>query len=360
MLGVVRHLDAPVEGGARDRQIPQAAFHEADDLVAARVRPDEIGLAFVQREQPVLIGGELEEVALLLDPLDRRALRTAAHIVLADDGFLLGVIGFVAHRIPAGIDVDIDVAVLLHPVPDHLHRLVMRGLGGADEAVERNVEALVHLLEPAARCASPAAAVGHSLGLGGLDHLLAVLVGAGQEEDVLAVEPLKARQRIGRDRLIGVADMRLAIRIGDRGRDVIDVAARWRRCRNRCGPWLRCSRFGCRWLRRGGLGLAAGRPFAFGAEAGWLAFGLLRRLLDRLLRSRACFVAAFFAFLTVFLRLLRDGLAAFFARFFAVSLFRRASLTAAAAVFFCLFRFFLRRSSAGHHEFLVGSNADQC
>ena len=63
----------------------------------------------------------------------------------------------------------------------------------------------------------------------GLDHLLAVLVGAGQKEHVLAVEPLKARQRIGRDRLIGMADMRHAVRIGDRGRDVEGVAARWRR-----------------------------------------------------------------------------------------------------------------------------------
>ena len=68
------------------------------------------------------------------------------------------------------------------------------------------------------------------LGFRGLHHLLAVLVGAGQEEHVLAVEPLKARQRIGRDRLIGVADMRHAVRIGDRGRDVVGVAARWRRC----------------------------------------------------------------------------------------------------------------------------------
>ncbi len=39
----------------------------------------------------------------------------------------------------------------------------------------------------------------------------AVLVGAGQEEHVLAVEPLEARQRIGRDRLIGMADVRRAV-----------------------------------------------------------------------------------------------------------------------------------------------------
>ena len=60
--------------------------------------------------------------------------------------------------------------------------------------------------------------------LRGLHHLLPVLVSPGQEKHVLAVEPLKARDRIGRDHLIGVADMRNAVRISDGGGDVVDVA----------------------------------------------------------------------------------------------------------------------------------------
>jgi hypothetical protein len=47
-----------------------------------------------------------------------------------------------------------------------------------------------------------------------------MLIGAGQEEYILAVEPLEAGQRVGCDRLIGVTDMRIAVGIGDRGRDV--------------------------------------------------------------------------------------------------------------------------------------------
>ena len=39
-------------------------------------------------------------------------------------------------------------------------------------------------------------------------HLQPVLVGARQEEHVLAVEPLEARDRVGGDRLVGVTDMR--------------------------------------------------------------------------------------------------------------------------------------------------------
>ncbi len=56
---------------------------------------------------------------------------------------------------------------------------------------------------------------------GGLLHLDAVLVGAGEEEDVVAVEPHEAGDRVGRDRLVGVADMRHAVGIGDRGGEVI-------------------------------------------------------------------------------------------------------------------------------------------
>ena len=55
---------------------------------------------------------------------------------------------------------------------------------------------------------------------GGLDHLQAMLVGAGQKEHVISVEPLEPCDRIGRNGLVGVADMRLTVGIGDRGRDV--------------------------------------------------------------------------------------------------------------------------------------------
>src|SRR5579872_6804397 len=104
-------------------------------------------MLLVQREQPVLIGRETEEVTLLFDPFDRRALRTTAHIVLAKGGLLLGVISLVAHRIPAGIAVEIDVAVRLHPLPDFLAGAMMLFFGGANETIEGDVQPLVHFLE---------------------------------------------------------------------------------------------------------------------------------------------------------------------------------------------------------------------
>src|SRR3546814_15607828 len=71
------HRHAPVEAGARDRQILEPALDEAQHLVAAAFGADEIGIVAIEREQPVLIGGEAEEPAFLDRPFDRRALRRA-------------------------------------------------------------------------------------------------------------------------------------------------------------------------------------------------------------------------------------------------------------------------------------------
>src|SRR4029078_769180 len=95
----------------------------------------------------VLRGAQCDEITLLLYPFDRRALRPAPYIVLAQDGLVFGVIGFVAYRIPAGISVQINVALGGHPLPDFLAGAVMLFLRGADETIKRYVQALVHLLE---------------------------------------------------------------------------------------------------------------------------------------------------------------------------------------------------------------------
>ena len=77
----------------------------------------------------------------------------------------------VTHRIPAGIGVDIDVARVLHVIPDRLNRKMVRRFRCADKAVEPDVEPLVHFLEPAG-VARGEIGRRHSLGLRGLDHLL--------------------------------------------------------------------------------------------------------------------------------------------------------------------------------------------
>ncbi len=219
VLVVAGHADAPVEGGARDRQVLQAAAHEAGHFVEPLlwqhvIRPRE------KFQQLVLIGRELEEIALLLHPVDRRAgFGRHPHLLLVEMGLVRGVIGLVAHRIPAGIFAEIDVAVLLHAPPDFLRRAVMALLGGADEVVVRAAHALDHGLEKGNVALKQLVRRQPLFGAGLLDFH-PVLVGAGEEIDVVAVEPHEARDGVGRDRLIGVADMRRPVRVGDRGGDV--------------------------------------------------------------------------------------------------------------------------------------------
>ncbi|MNW02023.1 hypothetical protein D3C71_1977490 [compost metagenome] len=97
MLRIIRNLDAPVECRAGNRQILEAGFDEGDDLVSTLSGTDEIRVVLVELQQLVLIFGELEEIALLLDPFDGRALRPIANAVRAHFRLILAVVGLVAH-----------------------------------------------------------------------------------------------------------------------------------------------------------------------------------------------------------------------------------------------------------------------
>ena len=221
VLVVAGHADAPVERGARDRQILQAAAHEARDLVQPLLRQHEGRIVLVKVDQLLLVSGEAEEIALLLHPLDRRAgLGGDPDLVLVEMRLVLGVVSLVADRVPAGIFREIDVAVLLHPLPDRPGRTMMTLLGGADEIVVRAIHLRDHRLE-AWHVAVEQLLRGHPLFRGGLLDFLAVLVGAGQEEHVVTVEPHEAGDRVGRDHFIGVADVRGAVGVGNGGGDVI-------------------------------------------------------------------------------------------------------------------------------------------
>ena len=66
------------------------------------------------------------------------------------------------------------------------------------------------------------------LGESSLLDFLAVLVEAGEEENFFAEQPVRARDDVGDDLLVGVAEVRLAVEVINGGRDVeqfVHVAA---------------------------------------------------------------------------------------------------------------------------------------
>src|SRR6185437_12460264 len=72
------HGHTPVEAGARDAEILEAALDEADHFVAAALRPDELRVRRIMIEQRLLVLGQAEEPALLDRPFYRRSPATAS------------------------------------------------------------------------------------------------------------------------------------------------------------------------------------------------------------------------------------------------------------------------------------------
>jgi hypothetical protein len=95
---------------------------------------------------------------------------------------------------------------------------------GADIIVVRAVQKLTHALE-SSRVAICEFAGRDAFLARALQHLDAVFIRAGQEVNILTIQTLKTRHGIGRNQLISMADMRLAIRVSNRGGDVEFFAA---------------------------------------------------------------------------------------------------------------------------------------
>ena len=216
MALVERQRHAPVEGAARDGEVLQAALHERHDLVLARLGADEVGILLIERKQLVAELGQLEEPVLLTARLLHGALAVGAHelplVVLLK--VALGVVRLLVHAVPALVAALVAPALVVELLPELLHALRVARLGGAHEVgvgdaqhVPRVAERGLHGIAPVLR--------GHALGGGRVGHLLAVLVHARDERDVVAVHALVARHGVGRDGGIGRAEVRGSVDVVD-------------------------------------------------------------------------------------------------------------------------------------------------
>ncbi len=127
---------------------------------------------------------------------------------------------FAADAVRALIETLVDLAGVMQTLQEGLHPLGVPQLRRPDEVVVGDVEgapdrAPLVLDQP----------VGPLLGrdvvrLGGAEHLLAVLVGAGQEPDLLPALAMPSGQDVAGHRRVGVPDVRHVVDVVDRRRQV--------------------------------------------------------------------------------------------------------------------------------------------
>mmetsp|Transcript_92134 Transcript_92134/g.256695 ORF Transcript_92134/g.256695 Transcript_92134/m.256695 type:complete len:498 (+) Transcript_92134:1323-2816(+) len=216
---VLRARHAPVEGASADGQVAHLHRREPlDDLAAVLRRLDELRVLLKVLQHGLLVLGLAEEEARLGHLLQRRTRSRVLEVPLLC--LLVGDEALLPDQIPAFVAVQVDVAHLPALPPDDLGNGLVSVGGGADVKVVGHTEPLVQSLE--ARAVAVADLYGlQVLLLGLLRDLLAVLVGARHEEDVLAQQPVVPREDVGGQRLVGVAHVRPAVAVADGCGDVV-------------------------------------------------------------------------------------------------------------------------------------------
>jgi hypothetical protein len=208
----------PGEAGPRDGEVLEPLLDEGDDLAPAGLGADELRVVAVVLQQPVGVLGDAEEVVLLPDGVDRSAVDRA---VAVDQ--LLGAVELLAgHTVQALVAVQVDVALVVQLLPQVLHGQHVALLGGADEVVVGDVQLGPGGLPPLHDLVGPGLRV-EPAGLGRPGHLLAVLVGPGEEQHPVPVGTTPTRQHVGRDGGVGVADVRQVVDVVDRGGELEGV-----------------------------------------------------------------------------------------------------------------------------------------
>ena len=214
------------------RIVDRTSFRRVSGSTAYRV-------LLVVLEQPVRVGGEAEEVVLLDHALDGPLVDRAEAV----DEVVLGVVGLARHAVQALVRPQVDVvpAVVVDRVEELLDRGRVARLGGPDVVVVGDVQAGPDLLPTRLHLVDPLLG-GHAPLLGGPLELQAVLVGAGEVEDLLAAQPVEPGDEVGGHGVVRVPDVGHVVRVVDRRGDVEDVAAHGRvmvpagTARGRSGP----------------------------------------------------------------------------------------------------------------------------
>ena len=215
LLFVPRDRNAPGLPGAADAEIGEPALDEAPSLVVPESRKHELRLLVVEREQPVLVRRELEEVVLLLDVLGRDPVLGAQAV--DEIGLALELLAL--HAVEPGVDVLVDVAVVVDALQELLHEALVPLVGRPDEEVVLGIDPFRKLAPVFGDSVDVGLGV-EALLLRDAVHLRGVLVGAREEERLLPALAVVPDERVGRDRRVRMPDVRGRVHVVDGCRQV--------------------------------------------------------------------------------------------------------------------------------------------
>src|SRR5208337_4780959 len=212
------NLDAPGEPLAGDGHVLQLGLDQVDDLVAAAFGLNELGMLSIIIEQAFTIRREPEIVVLLLDPGQRRV-RVVGALAARLGHFLLGLERLAAGTVMPRVDALVDVAGVVHGLDELAAADVVPLFAGLDEIVVRDLERAPDLLELPGHVVHVGFGFEAKL-LSTQGHLVGVLIVPHQEVNRGALHAAKPGLDVSPDLLERRADMRPAVGVIDRRRDV--------------------------------------------------------------------------------------------------------------------------------------------
>ena len=202
VLGIKRHLDAPVKTGTGDAQIFQTLLHEVDHLVAAGSRLDEIRMLLNIFEPAFLVLAHLEKITFFLHLFHG----AAAVRALAVYQLTFQPERFARHTVPAFVVFLVNIALVKNFLHHGLHHFVVTFLAGTQKIIVADVQTFPQQLEVSDNLVHiflGRYAFFFRLAL----NLLAVLIAAGQKENIFALSAMITGDAICHRGTVSVADM---------------------------------------------------------------------------------------------------------------------------------------------------------
>jgi len=221
-------LDAPGEAalGSRDTEVvePAAFAQHCQDFVAVAVGPNPVGVLFELLAKRLEVTAHLEEV-VGFGAFFRRTLMVLAQAV---DHIAVGQKAFAADAVEPLVLAKVDVALRMDDFQEVLDRANVIRIRGANEAVVGDAQFFPSTAEDSGHAVGKGVRI-RALGFCGLGDFVAVLVGPGQKESLVADQAVIPRDGVPNDRRVRMPDVRLGIDVVDGGRNRV-VRHRLARC----------------------------------------------------------------------------------------------------------------------------------